>query len=64
VIVEEFIMEQIVDQERLLDEGEIANIDLHYTFNSDDLRLARGIFNGFIVELFAAAFVYVIIVMI
>ena len=57
-------MEQIVDPERLLNANEIANIDLHYTDNSDNLRLARGIFNGFIIELFAAAFVVVVVAII
>ena len=57
-------MEQIVDQERLLNVNEMANGDFHYTDNLDDLRLARGIFNGFILELFAAAFVVVVVAII
>ena len=47
-----------------LNADEVANIDLHYTDNSDNLRLARGIFNGFIIELFAAVFVVVVVAII
>jgi hypothetical protein len=57
-------MKNLLDQERLLNADEVANIDLHYTDNSDDLRFARGIFNGFIIELFAATFLVVVVAMI
>jgi hypothetical protein len=57
-------MEYSVEQERLLYENEMELVDCHYTEDADDLKLAKGIFNGFIIELFAAAFVIVIIAVI
>jgi hypothetical protein len=57
-------MKNLLDQERLVNDSEMANNDLLYADNSDDLRFARGIFNGFIIELFAAAFAVVVVTII
>jgi len=54
-------MEYTIDQERLLNENEKEDIYLHYSDNSDDLKLAKGILNGFIIELVAAIFIFVVI---
>lgn len=54
-------MEYTIDQERLLHENEKEDIYLHYSDSSDDLKLAKGILNGFIIELVAAIFIFVVI---
>ncbi len=57
-------MEYIIDQERLVCNSDMEYVDYHESENSDDLRLARGIFNGFIIELLAAAFIVVVVTII
>jgi hypothetical protein len=54
-------MEYTVCQERLLYENEMELVDCHYTEDADDLKLAKGILNGFIIQLFAAALIFVAI---
>jgi len=57
-------MEYTIDKERIIYGNDIEYVDCYESENSDDLRLARGIFNGFIIELFAAAFVVVVVAII
>ena len=57
-------MEYTIDKERIIYENDIEDADCYESKNSDDLRLARGIFNGFIIELFAAVFVVAIVAII
>jgi hypothetical protein len=58
-------MVNTIDKERIIYKKDMEYIDCYESENSDDLSLARGIFNGFIIELFAAAaFVVVVITLI
>jgi hypothetical protein len=51
------IMEYTVDEERSVYGKVMENIDCYCPEDSDDLRLARGIFNG----LAAAIFIFVVV---
>jgi hypothetical protein len=55
------IMEYTVDEERSVYGKVMENIDCYCPEDSDDLRLARGIFNGLIIELAAAIFLFVVV---
>jgi hypothetical protein len=55
------IMEYTVDEERSVYGKVMENIDCYYPEDSEDLRLARGNFNGFIIELAAAIFLFVVV---
>ncbi len=57
-------MEYTIDRERIIYESDMEYVDCYDSENSDDLRLARGIFNGFIIQLFAAIFIFAIIAII
>ena len=54
-------MENTIDKERIIYENDIEYVDCYESENSDDLTLARGIFNGFIIQLFAAIGIFVVI---
>ena len=54
-------MEYTVDEKKIVYENDIAHVVCYDSENSDDLRLARGIFNGFIIELAAAIFLFVVV---
>ncbi len=54
-------MEKTIDKERIIYENNMEDVGCYDSENSDDLRFAKGIFNGFIIELFAAAFVVVVV---
>ena len=53
-----------IDKERVVYGNNIEYVDCYDSEDSDDLRLASGIFNGFIIELFGAAFVVAIVAVI
>jgi hypothetical protein len=53
-------MEYTIDKERINYENDIY-VDCYKSESSDDLRLAKGIFNGFIIELAAAVFLVVVV---
>jgi hypothetical protein len=57
-------MEYTIDKERIIYENDIEDADCYESENSDDLRLARGIFNGFVIQLFAAIFIFAIVAVI
>jgi hypothetical protein len=57
-------MEKTIDKERMIYGSDIEYVDYYESESSDDLTLAKGIFNGFIIELFAAAFVVAIVAVI
>jgi hypothetical protein len=54
-------MEYTIDEERIIYESDMECVDCYESENSDDLRLARGIFNGFMIQLFAAIGIFVVI---
>ena len=53
-------MENTIDKERIIYENDIY-VDCCKSESSDDLRLAKGIFNGFIIQLYAAALIFLVI---
>ena len=57
-------MEYTINKERIICESDMEYVDCYESENSDDLRLARGIFNGFIIQFFAAAFIVAIVAII
>jgi hypothetical protein len=52
-------MEYTVDKERVV--YDIEHVVCYDSEDSDDLTLARGIFNGFIIEVVAAVFIVAVI---
>ena len=54
-------MENTIDKERIIYGNDIDCVDCYQSENSDDLKLAKGIFNGFIIELAAAIFLFVVV---
>jgi len=50
-----------IDKERVVYGNNIEYVDCYDSEDSDDLRLASGIFNGFIIELAAAIFLFVVV---
>jgi len=54
-------MEYTIAKERIIYENDIEYVDCYEFESSDDLRLAKGIFNGFIIELAAAIFLFVVV---
>ena len=54
-------MENTIDRERIIYGNDIEYADCYESENSDDLKLAKGIFNGFIIELAAAIFLFVVV---
>jgi hypothetical protein len=54
-------IEYTIDKERIIYEIDIEYVDCYEFESSDDLRLAKGIFNGFIIELAAAVFLVVVV---
>jgi len=57
-------MEYTIDRERTVYENDMEYVDCYESENPDDLRLAIGIFNGFLIQLFAAVFIVAIIAVI
>ena len=59
-------MENTVNKERVIygNDREIEFVGCYESESSDDLTLARGIFNGFMIQLFAAAFIFTIVAVI
>ena len=56
------IMEYTADEERSVYEKEMDNIDCYYPEDSDDLKLAKGILNGFAIEFIIAISIFVAVV--
>jgi hypothetical protein len=56
------IMQYTVDEERLVCRKEVENIDCYYPEDSDDLKLAKGILNGFAIEFIIAISIFVAVV--
>ena len=54
-------MEYTIAKERIIYENDIEYVDCYKSESSDDLRLAKGIFNGFIIELAVAVFLVVVV---
>ena len=57
-------MEYTVDEKKIVYENDIAHVVCYDSEDSDDLRFSRGILNGFIIELFAAIFIFAIVAVI
>jgi len=55
-------MEYTADEERSVYEKEMDNIDCYYPEDSDDLKLAKGILNGFAIEFIIAISIFVAVV--
>jgi len=56
------IMEYTADEERSVYGKEMDNIDCYYPQDSDDLKLAKGILNGFAIEFIIAISIFVAVV--
>jgi hypothetical protein len=54
-------MEKTIDKGRMNCGSDIEYVDYYESESSDDLRLAKGIFNGLIIELAAAIFIFVVV---
>jgi len=57
-------MEYTVDEKKIVYENDIAHVVCYDSEDSDDLRFAKGIFNGFMIQLFAAIFIFAIVAVI
>jgi hypothetical protein len=54
-------MENTIDKERIIYGNDIEYVDCYESESSDDLKLAKGIFNGFMIELAAAIFLFAVV---
>jgi len=54
-------MENTIDKKRIIYGNDIEYADGYESENSDDLKLAKGIFNGFMIELAAAIFLFAVV---
>ena len=55
-------MKYSVDQQKIVCNSDMEYVGCYDSENSEDLKLVRGMFNGFIIEVFVAIFIFVVAV--